>query len=123
MNIPEIFTQLGEGRFREEERSTLVEALNSYELVSTGGGIVVMDSNRALLRDQAFVIYLKTEPDALLDRIKQSDRPLLKDLPSLYDQRRRWYEQSSDVTIDTTKKSPESCLSEIIDCLNSKMHL
>src|SRR5690242_10072805 len=49
--VARIFAEEGEARFRDRETSALEQALAGYPaVVATGGGIVLRDANRALLR-------------------------------------------------------------------------
>ena len=52
LTITEIFNEYGEDRFREAESSLLFETNNLENcVISTGGGIVINDTNRNFLRD------------------------------------------------------------------------
>lgn len=109
-SIPEIFAQEGEERFRDYERQALESFVGAFGLVlATGGGIVVREENRALLRQIGFVAWLDSDPDVLFERAMRSGkRPLLntpdprQSFDTLLAARRNIYEAVCDVHIDST---------------------
>ena len=75
-----IFDLEGEEGFRLRE-SKLLKQLSEKTgaLISTGGGAVCSEENRALLRSTGFVVYLKTSIEKQLKRLSQDkSRPLLQ---------------------------------------------
>ncbi|MGB4372095.1 MAG: shikimate kinase, partial [Halanaerobiales bacterium] len=58
MTIPEIFKTYGEAYFRQLEEEVLVEIIeNNKEMVlATGGGIILSESNRSILREKTTII-------------------------------------------------------------------
>ena len=80
LSIPTLFSTYGESHFRDLEATALAEACTSGPtVVATGGGVVLRDENRALLRANAFVVWLDAPVDALVARLQAHDeeRPLL----------------------------------------------
>lgn len=81
-SIEAIFAQHGENYFRELERTVLVEALASEDLViSTGGGAPCFFDNMDLIKKNGKSIYLKVPQATLLLRLRPSSetsRPMLK---------------------------------------------
>ncbi|GIV06606.1 MAG: hypothetical protein KatS3mg016_2181 [Fimbriimonadales bacterium] len=79
-SISEIFHNYGEARFRELESAVLHEvARQSCGVVATGGGIVLSEANRALMRQSGWMVYLKASIETLWKRLHQSqNRPLLQ---------------------------------------------
>lgn len=125
-DIPWIFEKEGESGFRVREHSALEAALTTSEqVVSTGGGIVEMAENRALLQaSDAQVIYLYAPSDALFKRIGQDpNRPLLanKDpkgtLQALLERRDPLYRSVADFIVETHTGSPKTVLSRIQEYL------
>ena len=48
-------------------------------VLATGGGAFVNEESRALLKDEAVVVWLKADSDILFERVsRRSNRPLLK---------------------------------------------
>lgn len=83
-SISEIFAVDGEDRFRDLEQEVLAQCLASSEplVLSCGGGIVLRPDNRALLRDRAWVCWLRATIETLGRRVSSGDsRPLLGDDP------------------------------------------
>jgi shikimate kinase len=75
-----LLTARGEPAFRELEAAALADALGGApQIVATGGGIVLREANRALLRARALVVWLDAPDTVLLARLRADDyeRPLL----------------------------------------------
>lgn len=72
----EFLRDVGEPAFREVERGALVEALRSYDLVATGGGVVTTPEARAEL-SRARCVWLAISVDDVIERLRDGDRPLL----------------------------------------------
>ena len=75
--IPEIFAEYGEGRFRDLEREALREALDGKTpcIVACGGGVVVRQENRALLQTVT-TVFLSEDTGVLYGRTRGPGRPL-----------------------------------------------
>lgn len=117
MSIPEIFQRQGEQGFRHIERRLcrFLAAQGGY-VVSTGGGMLVDDSNRDVTLASSFVICLTAAPDIIMTRLKQDtvERPLLKgDWLGLLEKRRTIYDSIPN-QIDTSGKTPEQVADEIV---------
>ncbi len=117
MTIPEIFQRDGEARFRHIERRMcrFLAAQNGY-VVSTGGGMLVDESNRDVMLASGLVVCLSATEEAIAERLRvdNTERPLLKgDWRNLLETRRAIY-ASIPNQIDTTGKSPEAVTEEII---------
>src|SRR5690606_29928859 len=78
--IPWIFDVEGEQGFRRRESELLAECVERRSLVvSTGGGIVLSEENRRLLRESGLVVFLNASVDQLHERtLKDKKRPLLQ---------------------------------------------
>lgn len=118
LTIPNIFRRYGESRFRSEE-SLVVKKICSGQhcVISTGGGTVLNPENFELLQQSGLVIYLYATLEAILQRVGNSDRPLLKRSPaevvSLWQSRQATYAKAH-YTIDTTNKGIEEVVKEIL---------
>ncbi|NBX53639.1 MAG: shikimate kinase [Betaproteobacteria bacterium] len=79
-SIREYFERQGEARFREVETDVLTELARQTEgVLSTGGGSVLSEQNRALLRQTGPVFYLYASPQELFRRLRHDrKRPLLQ---------------------------------------------
>ncbi|MDR0199619.1 MAG: shikimate kinase [Streptococcaceae bacterium] len=121
-SIPEIFAQEGENAFRQFETETLSNlTTQNIAVIATGGGIVESQSARELLSNVTDVIYLKATFDELAHRItsdKKNVRPLAKDglesLRARFLNREPYYDALSNLTVDTTDKTPQEIAQEII---------
>ena len=107
-NIPEIFSQDGEGYFRNVEKSVIKEVsmLNS-QIISTGGGAVLNYENIENLIGNARVYFLDRPLEML---VATSDRPLSsnkEDLEKRYKERYELYKASADVIVDGSKTVEE----------------
>ena len=106
--VAELFQSAGEVAFRAEESRVLSEAFASDTpaVISAAGGSVLSEVNRAMLVDQAMVVWLRAEPSTLATRIRPGGhRPLLGDnhgraLAELDAVRRPFYEEVADVVVD-----------------------
>ena len=79
MSIAEFFSEMGEEVFRQVESEVLAELLQRDQVVSTGGGVVISQRNRDLLKTNSDNIYLKADFEILYHRIaadKDNQRPL-----------------------------------------------
>ena len=83
-SIPEIFENHGEDYFRKLESETLKTVSSSDEklLIATGGGTPCFFDNVAFMQTQGLVLYQKTSPEILAERLRAlplNSRPLLKE--------------------------------------------
>ncbi|MDQ6970457.1 MAG: shikimate kinase [Mariprofundus sp.] len=115
-SIPQLFEQDGESFFRQLESQALQEVLGKDAVIATGGGIVMGEKNRRLLKQYPPVIWLKASPEFLAQRIDgDENRPLiaggdtLKNLQALAEQRYPLYEQCADFILPRgDMKKPEA---------------
>jgi shikimate kinase len=79
MKIPEILELYGETTFRDYETEVVRRCLRLDEVVvSTGGGTVVREENRRLLRSRGPVVVLVASPATIYKRTRRHKRPLLE---------------------------------------------
>ena len=78
-SISDIFESDGEEVFRDIEKTILEAELpnNTHTVYSCGGGVVIQEENRHILRKNSLIICLYASIDTCLDRIKPGTRPLL----------------------------------------------
>lgn len=102
MKISEIFAKYGEKYFREKE-SELLEKLSELKdaVISTGGGIVVAEKNRSVMKKKGITIFINRKPNIILKNIDVVERPLLaKDknkLIELSKEREPLYQETADI--------------------------
>ena len=121
MSIVDFFAEKGEEAFRQIESEVLAELLQRDQVVSTGGGVVISQRNRDLLKTNPDNIYLKADFDTLYQRIsidKDNQRPLFlnnskEKLAAIFQERQAWYEEVASQVLDVTKLSPEKIIEEL----------
>ena len=121
MSIAEFFAEKGEAAFRQIESEVLAELLQRDQVVSTGGGVVISQRNRDLLKTNSDNIYLKADFETLYQRIstdKDNQRPLFlnnskEELAAIFQERQAWYEEVASRILDVTKLSPEEIIEEL----------
>ena len=126
-SIDWIFDLEGEDGFRKRESKILHEMVQKNSIVlSTGGGIILSESNRELLSSRGTVFYLATPIKVQLERTsKDKDRPLLKNgdpgkiLKELHVARESLYEEVADYIVNTEGKSSQEVSAEIIKLVKS----
>lgn len=83
MPVHEIFRTKGEAYFRELEYRIVEDLPPERDLVlSTGGGLVLVERAMRILAVQGPVFWLRVEPDEVIDRARRpwaAQRPLLED--------------------------------------------
>jgi shikimate dehydrogenase len=118
-SVYDIFQNKGEEYFRNLETEFL-EKLSKTEpcLVSCGGGIILSEVNRKLLQTNAITIWLYSELNTCLNRVKPKTRPLLAvDNPfqiakKIFAERKDLYFSCSDLLVNSEKP-----LQKVIDRL------
>ena len=77
--IPDIFAQLGEAAFREGERRVIARLLEEPpHVLATGGGALLNEDTRRLIKAHAVSVWLKADFDILARRLTRKDtRPLI----------------------------------------------
>ncbi|MCX6641899.1 MAG: shikimate kinase [Candidatus Bathyarchaeota archaeon] len=78
-NIPDLFAEYGETRFREIETDTVLH-LSQLDgvVISCGGGVAINPENVAILRTTSKVVLLTASPEEILQRTSgDRSRPLL----------------------------------------------
>ncbi|MCH9698324.1 MAG: shikimate kinase [Gammaproteobacteria bacterium] len=80
VTISTVFEYEGEAGFRKREHAVISDMVKQSQVVlATGGGAVLNDSNRKLLSDNGFVVYLTCSIDKLMHRTRcDTERPLLQ---------------------------------------------
>ena len=128
----EIYRIYGESTFRDKEETALAFLKDSnHSVIATGGGMVLRQSNRQLLRNLGTVIYLNADLATVLQRIDHSNPPAftveqkrspLDSLSSQYRQRIPLYESIADIKIDVSNKSAIKIKEEILTYLDEPIY-
>jgi shikimate kinase len=136
-SIAEIFEDGGEPAFRDLESGLLDDLLfRDRTVLALGGGVVLRDENRRLLRSacdagRGKVVWLKALPETLHQRIAAdaataTRRPQLtadgglEEVRQLLAAREPFYRQSADLEIDTEGKTVEAVAEEIASFVHGK---
>lgn len=122
--ISEIFKTEGEKYFRAIEKNAIkTNFSNKNKVISLGGGAFEDVETQKLLIENSVIIYLKTSPSVIFDRIKNNtDRPLLNNqmniekITEIIKNRQQNYEKSH-ITILTDNKNPNTIVEEILGVL------
>ena len=124
--ISVIFRDSGEETFRRIEK-TIVKKLSTgdKQVIACGGGAVLDDENVRNLRRNSTLVLLTADPDEILKRVEKDDtRPLLNvtdrnhRVNTLLASRLPTYEKIADIKIDTTNKTPQQVVEEVVTGLN-----
>jgi shikimate kinase len=122
-DIPWIFDVEGEAGFRDREAAVLKEALTHSKLVlATGGGIVMREDNRQLLKTHSGpVIYLTADIEQLVERTaRDKKRPLLQvedprsRIIDLFEARDPLYREVATLVVKTDRRAPKLVAEEIV---------
>ena len=116
-----IFELEGEEGFRKRETQMIDELTNKKDIIlATGGGAVLSEENRRLLKERGKVIYLNAKPQHLAKRMAfDKDRPLLHQgnmldtLNNLYQERHPLYLGVSLFVVDTGQQKTQTIINKI----------
>jgi len=111
--IRAFFEREGEAAFRDVEAQVIDGlTLDGPRILATGGGAVLRSENRQSLRERGYVVYLKSQPEELLRRVRHdAKRPLLQvadplqRLRELFDIRDPLYQEVAHCTVETGRPS------------------
>jgi len=124
-SIRAIFTAEGEAGFREKESAVLAQLCRlPRHVIATGGGIVLRECNRALLRSSGRIVWLTADIETLWQRV-QADiatterRPPLTiggraEMEEIIQLREPLYRQCADYVVNTTGREPNEIAAEIL---------
>jgi shikimate kinase len=121
VKIPVIFDIEGEEGFRAREAAVLRELAALHDVVlATGGGAVVREENRRVLKQNGTVVYLRASLDDLWHRTRHDrNRPLLQTadprarLEQLFAQRDPLYQEVATLIVDTGSQSLRSLVQQL----------
>ena len=110
-----IFDIEGEKGFRNREEIVINEITKgSGQVIATGGGVVLSEKNRQILRNRGLVIYLKAKIEDLTNRVLlDKNRPLLNGdktdvhnkLNKIFKERDHLYRKVADIIFSTEGNS------------------
>ncbi len=131
MSIPAYMDMYGEEAFRDLESEVLCDTIRrtrqegSGTVLSCGGGVILREQNRELLKNSGKVIRLTASPETILERVRgnTSDRPVLgtddetalsERILSLMEDREELYRQTSHADVETDGLSPAESAALIV---------
>ena len=104
--VSQIFERYGEQAFRNAETNVLIQLTREpASIVSTGGGMVMRDTNRTIMRNHGVIVLIDRPLEEIMGDIKLNRRPMLarKGLPEverLYHERIDTYRSVADAVLD-----------------------
>jgi len=123
LSVKEIFKRYGESFFREREREALkflAEKEQGTCVISTGGGAVLREENRLLMKNSGLVVFLDVSPQEAYKRLKGTeDRPLLEvenpleKIRALLEERKPFYDKA-DISVNTAGKTLPEVAAELL---------
>lgn len=130
-DIPWIFDKEGEDGFRKRETQALIELTQEHGtaiVMATGGGAILRDENRDILRQGGLVVYLYASVSQQLTRTSKSNhRPLLQTgnpkqiLSNLFKIRDPLYRDVAGLVVETDSRNPRVVANKVLDAI--KRHL
>jgi shikimate kinase len=121
-SIRDYFERAGEASFRDLEQAVIAEfAAAPRGVIATGGGAVLREANRAALRSNFHVIYLRSAPEDLFRRLRHDvKRPLLQvadplgRLRELYAARDPLYRETAHEIVETGRPAVTALVDVIV---------
>lgn len=129
VRVATIFDIEGEAGFRRRETALLDEYTRVPGLVlATGGGAVLAEENRRMLRERGCVIYLCASVDELYRRVaRDRNRPLLRTdnprqrIADLLTQREPLYDSVADIRQDTADQPVAQVVRSLLSMLPASL--
>ncbi len=130
-SIRAIFAAEGEAGFREKESDVLAQLCRlARHVIATGGGIVLREHNRALLRSSGRIVWLTADIETLWQRVQADSatterRPPLTiggraETEEIIQLREPLYRQCADYVVDTTGREPNDIAAEILRWMSER---
>ncbi|MDN5924148.1 MAG: shikimate kinase [Xanthomonadales bacterium] len=122
-----IFELEGETGFRQRESAALQQFSAEQGMVlACGGGVVVSADNRQQLRRHGFVVYLQTQVEHQIERLRRdTQRPLLAStdrrqrLQALNEAREPMYQEVADLCITPQQEPIRRACARITEQINT----
>ena len=122
----ELFTEVGEERFREIEAGYVARALATGGVVSLGGGAVLTESTRTLLQRHTVVWIDVTVEEAIRRTAGDTSRPVLVSSDpvahyrELLETREPYYREVADHRVRTDSRPPQRVVAEVLSFIDSE---
>ena len=126
LKISEIFSKLGESRFRIEEEIICRDLLKKDKyVISLGGGAILNEKIFNIISEETTSIWLRTDKNILIERLKEDKtRPLLnnkdlaKEIEKINNYRKQFYSKS-DIIIENNNNDINQIVQNIISEIKS----
>ncbi len=123
--VAEIWQTLGEPYFRTQE-SILLSELSGLapSVIATGGGVVLDEGNRQIIRQTGIAIWLRATPETIRQRIaadaaSSDTRPSLGDsIESTLAARAPLYRELASGSLDTENRTLDQLADQIVEIFN-----
>lgn len=121
----EVFSELGEKRFREVETQFVRQALRTEGVVSLGGGAVISPVNRAMLVGHTVVFIDVSAEEGTRRTAGDENRPVLhaadpqERYRQLLAERGKFYKEVSGFRARTDGRSPHQVVGDILGYLDT----
>ena len=126
--IRSIFSEDGEPAFRDWEARVLLDLSRRLAggVVATGGGAILLEGNRRVLREFGVVVWLMADADTLARRLQSSrrgvdDRPALTsagtlaEIAGVLEERTPLYREVADVAVPTADRNAEQVADAVLE--------
>ena len=121
-SIATMFELEGEAAFRQRETQLLEElTARPHVVLATGGGAVLSEVNRQMLRSRGLVIYLQASVDEIARRTRgDASRPLLQvddrqeRIEHLLEQRAPLYRQTAHLVFRSAAANPRRLVARLL---------
>jgi shikimate kinase len=123
--VATVFEIEGEEGFRRRESSVLAEVAAGADcIIATGGGVVLCEENRRVMRENGTVIYLRARVADLWERTRHdTTRPLLATpdpratLTRLLEERDALYRDAAHLVVETGVQSASNLATRVMAAL------
>lgn len=126
MPCGQVYVEYGEPKFREVEARYVARALASGGVVSLGGGAVLDETTRALLKAHT-VVWIDVGPEEGVRRtINDTSRPVLnaadpaKHYRELLASREQFYREVATYRVRTDDRPPQRVVAEVLGIVDSR---
>lgn len=131
--ISDIVKSHGWDHFRKLEKTVIEEiSKEDHRIIAPGGGAVLDADNVKALRRNGFIIWLKADQEAILKRMNQDPgtktrRPtltgkgVLEEIEETISQRGPFYEEASEIQIDTSRLAVDAVVESILTILKKRV--
>lgn len=122
LTVEQIVATEGWPGFRSRESNALKEVVADHAqggVVSTGGGMVLAEENRTLMRQCGMVIFLDAPVHTLAERLSRNpvasqrpsltDKGLIEEIGQVLEERRHLYEQAAHHIVDASRPMSAVC--------------